>query len=203
MEYRTDITSDNTSYSSEETEDHLWEQRYQILYRCRLSARYHRRRERFFDLMGRFATAIALFSGSAALAAAGTPWAVQIAAVMVVFSTILSLVFGFSDKARQHSTMAESYKRIEAEMHRAGDYDYTERAINIWKSQIAEIESGEPQTLRTLVTLCQNEIAAAENQPDKIIPVPMLQRMFAHFFDVSAGKVVSPFRRKREPGTHY
>lgn len=100
------------------------------LYRSQLSAQYHRRRERFYDWLHRASLAVALFSGSTAFAAAAHPMIVQMASTAVALATTVALVFGFSDKARLHAQLAEQFKRIEADVYRAGDYDYTEAQVN-------------------------------------------------------------------------
>lgn len=165
--------------------DHEWGLRHDALYRCQLSTRYHRRRERFFDWMDRATSAIALIGGSAAFAAATAArlGVVQIAAIAVTSAAAISLVLGFADKARRHAALAESYKRIEAEILRAGDYDYTEQQINAWRARIAETEAGEPPALRSLIVLCQNDIAAAANQHDKVTALVWYKRWFAQMVD--------------------
>ena len=183
MERGTHSTDDSATNSSEAVADHLWEERYQVLYRSRLSSMYHRRRERFYDWMDRTSTAVALFAGSAAFASATNPHIVQIAGAIVTFAAAVSLVFGFADKARRHATLAESYKRIEAEVYRVGDYDYTEAQINAWRSMIAQAETNEPPILRPLVILCQNDIAVSSNQLDKVSKLAWHKRLLAHFFD--------------------
>lgn len=190
MERGSDQTDDRTAAAAEAVTsasdaqaDHLWAQRHQVLYRCQLSTRYHRRRERFFDWMDRATNAVALIAGSAAFAGAANPQSVQIAAVAVTGAAAFSLVFGFADKARRHSALAEGYKRTEADVFRAGDYDFTEAQLNGWRARIAEIEAGEPPALRPLVVLCQNDIAVAANQMKLVTKLPLHHRLLAHFVD--------------------
>lgn len=168
---------------SEAQADHLWGVRHHALYRCQLSTRYHRRRERFLDWMHRATSAAALIGGSAAFAAATQPAVVRWAALAVAVTSVCALVFGFADKARRHAALAESYKRIEADILRAGDYDFTEAQVNGWRAQLAETEAGEPPVLRALVVLCQNDIAGAASEPQKITDVPWHQRLFAQVID--------------------
>lgn len=168
---------------SEAQADYLWGLRHQALYRCQLSTRYHRRRERFFDWADRAANAVALVGGSAAFAAATQPELVRWAALGVAAASVCALVFGFADKARRHAALAESFKRIEADILRAGDYDFTEAQVNAWRAQLAETEAGEPPVLRPLVALCQNDIAAAAGQPHRMTTLPWYQRALAQVVD--------------------
>lgn len=168
---------------SDAQRDHLWELRHAALYRCQLSTRYHRRRERFFDWMDRAANAAALIGGSAAFAAATQPGLVRWAALVVAAASIGALVFGLADKARRHAALAENFKRVEADILRAGDYDYTEPQVNAWRAQLAEIEAGEPPVLRPLVVLCQNDIAAAAGQHERVTALPWYKRVLGQWVD--------------------
>lgn len=174
---------------SDEQADHLWGLRHRALYRCRLSTLYHRRRERFFDWLDKANNAVALIGGSAAFAAAADPAAVSIAALAVTVAGAMALVFGLAEKARRHAALAESYKRIEAEIVRAGEYDFTEAQVNGWLARVAETEGAEPPPLRPLVVLCQNDIAVSSNQLDKVTELPAYQRWLAQWvdFEVNAG----------------
>lgn len=166
------------------SEDFIWEKRHATLYRCALASRYHRSRERFFDLIDRVVVAASLIGGSTAFALAAQEHLVQWAGAAVAVASSLSLVFAFGEKARRHSALAERYKRVEAEIMRVGEFGYTEEQVNGWRAAISEIESNEPPTLRTLVSLCQNDIAIAHNQFDKVVNQPWRKRLFAHFFDI-------------------
>lgn len=190
MECRTDAEDHNSAPEADAVGDsaYIWEKRHDVLYRCALSSRYHRRRERFFDLLDRATNAAALIGGSAAFAAAADTSLVKVAGAAVACTGALALVFSFADKARRHASLAEDYKRVESEIMRCGDFDYTETQVNAWRSRIAEIESVEPPTLRTMVSLCQNDIALAANQPEKVIPQPFIKRVLAPFFDIEPAR---------------
>jgi hypothetical protein len=47
--------------------DHAWTKRHDALYKAELSALYHQKRERFFELLDKLGKAAAVFGGSAAL----------------------------------------------------------------------------------------------------------------------------------------
>lgn len=197
MDDCTSRADDQPAPTTEAVADHLWEMRHQTLYRSQLSAQYHRRRERFYDWLHRSSLAVALFSGSAAFAAAAHPALVQTAGALVALATLVALVFGFSDKARLHAQLAEQFKRIEAEVYRAGDYDYTEAQINEWRARIAHAEAQEPPMLRPLVVLCQNDLAVSAGQYGRVRPLPLHQRVLAHFvdFDTSIARADNPQAR--------
>lgn len=169
---------------SEAQRDFLWDVRDHVLYRSGLATRYHRRRERFFDILDRATRAVALIGGSAAFAAAAKQIELaQWAGLIVAVAGALALVFGFGEKARRYSGLAEAYKRLEADVLRVGAYDYTEEQVNEWRARVAEIESGEPPPLRVLVVLCQNDIAVALNQPGKVTNLPLWKRVLGQVMD--------------------
>lgn len=178
-------TNNKSSSSPKEIEadDHLWLQRHEALYRSELSTLYHRKRERFFVLADRWSKALAVIFGSTAWARIGGEGGVMVSAAVVTVSGALSLVFGFSERARVHSEKAGDYKRVEAEILRVGERDLSDATVASWLARLRELEAGEPPTLSALVVLCQNEIAAAAGQRDKIIKMSLTKRIGAHFFD--------------------
>ena len=157
--------------------------------RIEISILYHRKRERFFALCDRVAKACALVSGTAAFQALrsstdhdGNTWALVIVLAFTLPS-LLSLCFGWGDMARKHASLAESFSRLIASI--SGTCNPTEKDLHEWNSQIGMIEAGEPAALTCLVSICQNQIAIAAGQFDKVSRLKWYQRWFAHFFDFS------------------
>lgn len=100
---------------------YLWDKRHQVLYRVELSALYHQKRERFFEVCDKLAKAVAVIGGSAALAKIGSGyWIVYIAAAITVTSTC-SLVFGFSDRARRHAELSRNFASLSRISWRVGN----------------------------------------------------------------------------------
>src|SRR5690348_9428780 len=78
------------------------------LFRITVSVRYHQRRSRWFDSWDLWTKGISVLAGTAAVAALWKQHpdlAAKITAAITALTT-LSLVFGFSNKARQHSDFA-------------------------------------------------------------------------------------------------
>jgi hypothetical protein len=104
-----------------EWNDHNWKRYYDLDYKCRLSALYHRKRERYYALLDKFSTALALIAGSAAFSdLLHTPEQKSIAGGLVALVTLPSLVFAWSDNAKLHATLAARFIQIEAEMQKMG-----------------------------------------------------------------------------------
>lgn len=164
--------------------DDLLDRCHAIRYRIELSILYHQKRERFFDVLDKVAKATAVIGGSAALAkVADGDWLMVIAAFITVSST-LSLVFGFSERSRRHSELARSLRELDAIACETDQQKLDDQQVGILESKARRLEISEPAALSALVVLCQNELAIAQNQPDKIIHQPLWVRWMAHFFDL-------------------
>lgn len=170
--------------------EYLWKRRHEILYRIELSALYHQKRERFFELCDKLAKAMAVIGGSAALANLGGASMVKVAAAIITVTSTLSLVLGFSDRARRHAEFARSFRELEGEVVALGERDFAEPDLNAWMARTRALESTEPPALSALVRLCQNELALAQGHPESVHPVAMHQRYLAHLFDFSAASSV-------------
>lgn len=98
----------------------------------------------------------------------------------------ITLVFGFSNKARLHSDLARKYLELESTVVK--NIMPTEQFLADIDSNIRLIEAQEPPPLGTLTTICQNEIARQEGHEDHIVPIPFYQHWLAQFFDFQAPK---------------
>lgn len=164
-------------------DDYLWDRRHRLIYHAELSALYHRKRERYYDGLDKLTKAIAVMGGSAALANLGGPGAVQVAAVLITLTSTLALVFGFAAKARLHSDLAGRFVALISRIHAQGERDSTETDLAQGFAQLHDLEASEPPTLTALVLLCQNQLASAADQPDRIRPLGWWARATAHWLD--------------------
>ena len=163
------------------------DKRYDLLFRLAFSARYHQRRESFYEFWDKFAKAIAVIGGAAAISTLLDRWHPDIKtwiAAVITFTSTLSLVFGLSQKARLHLELRRRYGLLESRLISLADGDM--ESLKKIESEISLIESDEPPILATLVQLCQNEVARAWDRPDHIHNVQLLKRLFANFFDLEA-----------------
>lgn len=173
---------------SQDDYDYLWDRRHAVRYRLELSALYHQKRERFFEAADKLAKAVAILGGSAAIAHTLTPEALTYVAAAITVTSTCSLVFGLSDKARRHAELARSFKQIESDMLRKGERDFGENDLAEWSARVAVLEAAEPPTLGNLVRICQNELARAGGQAEKMKRVGFVRGALAHFFDLPMAK---------------
>ena len=170
-----------------DNDDYQWSRRDAVLQRAQLSVLYHLKRERAFDLADRFSKAVAVIGGSAAFATVGGPLTVRIAAATIAVTSALSLVFGFSERGRKHSELAQKFCLLEAAITQKGEHDFSESDVDHWCAEALRIEATEPPALSALVAICQNELAMARSQPAAVVPIALWRRALAPLFDISVG----------------
>lgn len=167
--------SDPTAIATVSTWDLLW--------RVRLSALYHLKRERFLDGVDKSAKLVGALGGAAAFSQIKTNGDVgqYITALITVVSTV-SLVYGPSAKARKHAELARDFKKLEAKIIEKGKL-VSEAILSGFESQYLSIESSEPAALGALVTQCHNELCEAYGVRENITPLPIWQRALKNYFD--------------------
>ncbi len=157
-------------------------------FRLRLGVRYHQRRARWFESWDLWVKGLSVMAGTAAVGALWKqyPDIAAWAATFITILTTLSLVFGFSAKARQHIDLARKFLEIEAELVSKVEPDL--QFLHQLDGRIRLIEGQEPAPLGALVTLCQNELVRQDGQEDYVVALPLCHRFFAHVFDLQAPK---------------
>lgn len=155
-----------------------------LLWKVRLSALYHLKRERFLDGVDRLAKAVSALGGAAAFSQikADPVLGLWITAIITVVAT-LSLVYSPCAKARRHAELARDFKRLESDMVAAGS-ELGESEVVQFKAKFVSLESSEPAALGALVTQCHNELALAVGQHAHITPLPLWHRLFKNWFDI-------------------
>lgn len=179
----------NSAHSSAEalTEnelDHAWNKRCDALYRAELSALYHQKRERFFELADKLGKAASIFCGSTALWKISDENIVAAMAVVVTMTSALSLVFSFSERSKKHAELAQGFRAVIGEILAKSEFSVTNADASIWMSKICALEAKEPPALSALTVMCQNELAIARGANNKIVPQSLRIRLLAHFLDM-------------------
>ena len=165
-----------------EWSDSNWELRHEIIQKCRISALYHRKRERFFALCDKLSVSLSLIAGASATTdLLGTADAKAIAGAVVVLVTMPSIVFSWTDKARSHAVLASKFIALEADIEGSGVLD--EQALSKFKEQALKLDMEEPPQLSALTRICQNELSFASGNTSNMTEISFLKRKFAHFFD--------------------
>lgn len=160
-----------------------WEDRWSLLWRVRVSAFYHAKRERFLDGVDRATKGASALGGAAAFASLMShPTMGMVAAAIITLVSLLSLVYDPATKARRHAELARDFKRLEADIVACGN-SLESAQVAAFEARLAQLESGEPASLGALVTQCHNELAVALGRPELVTPLPCLHRIFKNWFD--------------------
>lgn len=161
---------------------------HEVKYRVDLSIRYHRKREGFLAACDRVSKACALISGSYAFHAIAAKtegiWPFVIVAAFTLPS-LLSLAFSLADSAKKHAELAQKFLQLDAEMASKEFWSIGPEDISKWDAMVRAIEISEPPALTYLTRICQNQIAEAAGQPDKIVELNFFKKSLAHLFSFS------------------
>ena len=166
----------------EDSNTYLWEKRHEALYETRLSQLYHKKRERFFDLLDKVTKCVTILLGASLLGAYVKDFIPEIG-VAVTSIGLLSLIFSYTDKKQKHKELAEAFAAIQVKIEARGVFDFTDIDVAEWSAEVQRINAKEPPTLGTLVVICQNELAVAEAKPESIVHVGFMSRLLANFRD--------------------
>ncbi|MFT7775675.1 hypothetical protein [Roseateles sp.] len=182
----------NAQHDDDAYEQHIWERRTKIEYRVSLSALYHLKRERFFDVIDKSSS---MFTALAATSVVATtlkqiPVLDVTAALATAALSIIPLVFTPAEKARRHSQAAADYRRLLAEIELAGEH-WSEEQANVFASRERELGAGEPASLSALVIHCQNQLAISRNKLKSVIPLKWYERLLMQWIDFDANRIIS------------
>lgn len=181
-----DSHNDASSVAADTISDYLWSRRHQALYLSQVSYRYHRKRQRFYDLLTKGTQALTILLGASLL---GETVKAHLPLVGSAISGLglLALVFGYSDRKQDHKELAQAYAALQATIERVGERDFTEANIDAWDAELSTLNGKEPPTLYALTTLCEYEVSVAMGHPDHIQRPPWYQRLLADWisFDPS------------------
>ena len=167
-----------------ENEDKLEDDLFKLQFNLGRSIRYHSRRRKFFDFWDKFTTFCSLVFSSTATYGVLSPNG-KITLISGAFVTIfssLSLVIGFSNKARDHFDFVKQYSLLERMSIKEV---LSEKLLKQITDEKLSIESTEPPVLRVLNEMCWNEEAKAQGiKPEKWREIKWYQRLFSSFFDI-------------------
>jgi len=164
-----------TGEYSEALADDVWQQRCALLYKAWVQVRYHRRRQRFFDLVDKGSKAVTLVLGASLFGKhlASLNWvATGISAV-----GLMALVFGYGDRKQLHKELAEQAAGLAAVIEERPAPCLSVEDVAAWAGQYARFCAKAPPPLKTLTMLCEREQSAAEGH-DKHVKKPAFWRQW-------------------------
>lgn len=191
----TEVVSDSPE---ENLRIYRWGRRSSTVHRAQLSVLYHHKRERFFDSIDRFITAVTLVTASAASAAiySGTEKsALELTlSLIAAVSSCLQVAYTPGAKAAVHRQLAADMKRLAARCEEAGQA-WTDADCNRFTAELLTIEAGEAAPLGALVVHCANQVALAEGRYHDMRELGF-RTLFMNWydFDITSLKPLSPER---------
>ncbi len=164
---------------------HQWDRRDTLIYKLRLSALYHQKRARYYELSDKVLQAVAVLGSTGAvyeLLATRRDVQLWLSGGVAVVSTLL-LVFAPSTKANLHSNMVKDFRRLLAAVHAAGEYPEA-TTIDAWMSECVSLEAQEPCSLSALVAECEFQLSVGSGGTNVVRPAWWKRRLM-HLIDFS------------------
>ena len=171
------------------TNEHLTDEQFQEVWRRRcvmlnwagLTYRYHRKRQRFFDVMDKLTQAAAV-GGGVAVAGKTLPDNLPLVGGLIAFTGLLALVYGYGDKRQCHKELAEQAIQLAGAIESLPVRQLTEDQGCAWERVRTTIDLREPPNLKTLVSKCEWEQAVADGHPNHVARPGWLSQLHMHFF---------------------
>lgn len=167
-------------------DDEVWGRRCSTLYYAWVQVRYHKRRQRFFDLLDKETKAFTLLLGASLFGrhlsqvlGNGFPWV----ATGISGLTLLALVFGYGDRKQAHKELAEQAANLIASIEAVTPQKLTPDHVAQWASDFAKLCAKAPPALKNLTLICEREQALAQGNT-KTAPAELgrMKRWFADYY---------------------
>lgn len=173
----------NTFYDlSPEAQTALWQERHGLLHAAMVSYRYHRYRQRFFDLIDKLTKAATVMLGATLLGAWFKDQAPLFASLISGLG-LMSLVFAYGDRKQSHKELSEGFMDLAGKIEGLPAKLLNDTVIAQWNLDAAKLSAKEPPTLKTLALICEYEQAVAEGQEENVKRPPGYRRLFADVFN--------------------
>lgn len=164
----------------DERKEAVWTQRCATLYQAWVQLRYHRRRQRFFDLADKLTKSFTVILG-ASLMGDALKQQVPVVASAIASLGLLALVFGYGDRKQLHKELAELAAGLVVAIEQITPYELTPEHSAGWCADYARLCARAPPPLKTLSLICEREQSAADGHPAHVTQPFFLKRLVADF----------------------
>lgn len=166
--------------SEEDRLDAMWVQRHNTLFQAWVQVRYHRRRQRFFDLLDKATKSATVVLGASLMGQYFKdllPWL----ATGITCLGLLALVFGYGDRKQMHKELAEQAAKLVADIETVTVAQLSFERTAAWAAEYARLVAKAPPPLKSLSLICEREQATFEGNPEHVAKVPFYKRWVASF----------------------
>jgi hypothetical protein len=160
--------------------DAMWAKRHDTLFHAWVQVRYHRRRQRFFDLLDKGTKSITVVLGASLMGQYFREYLPWMATVITCLG-LLALVFGYGDRKQMHKELAEQAAKLIADIETVTLAQLSFERTAGWAAEYARLVAKSPPPLKSLSLICEREQAAFEGNPEHVGRVPFLKRVVSDF----------------------
>lgn len=157
-----------------------WDRRWDVHHKCYVTYRYHRRRQRFFDIFDKVTKSLTVVLGASLLGHTVSSSLPLIASAISCLG-LLALVFSYSDRKQSHKELAEAAMGLVAKIDELPHSEIDHAKAGLWESELARLNAKEPPALKTLVIICEREQCIADGHQDHVPNPFWLRRFLADF----------------------
>lgn len=155
-------------------------EKFDILFPLEKSIRYHQRRRAYYDSCHRLIMLMIIIAGSASVVDVLKFAQIWLGLLTAALGAI-DLVFGLSDKARDHEFLMRRFSGLVARIRRSSSATPTD--LLDWQAERIEIEADEPDVYWAVEAICYNEAARAwDRNPQEVVEVKLAFRLFQNIF---------------------
>lgn len=158
----------------------LESERWDILHWAKVTFRYHKKREWFFNLCDLTTQLICTLAGVAVFAKFFTD--VWIAGALVAVLSVLALLVRYGDCKQRHIELAKRAQQLIGEIEKLPAADMKPIDVSNWTQVRSQINGDEPPSIKTLVALCEWEQCVEDGWPDHAPKLSLGQRLHRHFW---------------------
>jgi hypothetical protein len=184
-----DSVDADLSSEKEKEKDKNWD----LIWKLRLSACYHRKRERFLDGVDRFTQSVGVLGGAAAFSQvfvqgshSEISWWNWLPGASVAIISAVALCYGPGTKARKHAELARDTMRLHSKVVFCQTLNASQRAG--FHAELLMLESEEPGSLRCLVRQCENELNESDGNADHIKSLSFFEQRCMNLFDLDPSR---------------
>lgn len=167
--------------ATSDPEQSVWDERCALLFKVWVQLRYHRRRQRFFDMADKGTKSLTVLLGATLIGQALRGWLPYVASAISGLA-LLALVFAYTDRKQAHKELAELAAGLIGDIEAVPAGELTAARVAAWRAAHARHIAKAPPPLKALTLICEREQATADGHPDHVPPVGWPRRWVADFF---------------------